>query len=238
MNIDQYAEFNNQTVRVGRAQASSFAKGVAGDFNPIHDADAKKFCVPGDLLFAVVLHRYGVTQHMRFEFEGMVNDETKLILPETVADSFALEDADGKRYMSVTMSGERRSPDVWVSSLAERYVEFSGKAFPHILVGLMQSKQVMINPSRPLVIYRNMSIELDSFTDAPIDLKLKDAELELDGKKGMVTLSFVIESEGQEIGHGAKRMVLSGLREYDQEQMDQVIQKYDQSKQLYLAESP
>ncbi len=26
-------------------------KKVAGDFNPIHDEDNKRFCVPGDLLF-------------------------------------------------------------------------------------------------------------------------------------------------------------------------------------------
>lgn len=40
-----------------RQQASHFAKLVAGDFNPIHDEDSKRFCVPGDLLFAVLLQK-------------------------------------------------------------------------------------------------------------------------------------------------------------------------------------
>lgn len=41
-------------------QASYFAKEIAGgDFNPIHDPDARRFCVPGDLLFTIVVSRFG-----------------------------------------------------------------------------------------------------------------------------------------------------------------------------------
>ncbi|MGL6055276.1 MAG: DUF3581 family protein, partial [Vibrio metschnikovii] len=57
-----------------RQQASHFAKKVAGDFNPIHDEDSKRFCVPGDLLFAVLLKKNGISQKMRFTFSGMVSD--------------------------------------------------------------------------------------------------------------------------------------------------------------------
>ena len=47
---------------------------MAGDFNHIHDEDSKRFCVPGDLLFAVLLSKEGISQKMRFEFSGMVGD--------------------------------------------------------------------------------------------------------------------------------------------------------------------
>jgi hypothetical protein len=228
MKIDQYARFEGNYVSVGREQASAFAKGVAGDFNPIHDADSKKFCVPGDLLFTVVLHRYGVAKRMRFEFEGMVNDQTRLILPDEPGESVALMDDAGKRYMSVLLSGDHCPPGPSVYALAEQYVQFSGQAFPHILVDLMKDNQVMINPARPLVIYRNMSIELERFGSESIQLDLTNAKLEIDGKKGHVTLEFTIHSDGNEIGHGTKRMVLSGLREYDQTQMDQVVENYSQ----------
>ena len=57
-----------------RVQASSFAKQVADDFNPIHDTDAKRFCVPGDLLFSVALAQLGLSQEIRVRFDGMVTE--------------------------------------------------------------------------------------------------------------------------------------------------------------------
>ncbi len=35
---------------------------VVDDFNPIHDEDNKRFCVPGDLLFSVLLANVGLSQ--------------------------------------------------------------------------------------------------------------------------------------------------------------------------------
>ena len=70
----QRAEF----VTITREQGSQFAKKVADDFNPLHDADAKKFCVPGDLLFSLVLSRYGVSENMYFKFEGMIDETSQL----------------------------------------------------------------------------------------------------------------------------------------------------------------
>jgi hypothetical protein len=59
-------------VLISPDQGSRFAKDIAGDFNPIHDADSRRFCVPGDLLFALVLARYGVSACMHCRFVGMV----------------------------------------------------------------------------------------------------------------------------------------------------------------------
>ena len=36
------------------------------------------FCVPGDLLFAVLLKKEGISQKMRFDFAGMVGDGINL----------------------------------------------------------------------------------------------------------------------------------------------------------------
>ena len=44
------------------------------DYNPLHDKDAKKFCAPGDLLFSLVLDRYGISERMEFTFAGMVDE--------------------------------------------------------------------------------------------------------------------------------------------------------------------
>jgi len=239
MNINNYFKRDNDKVSFTRHQASSFAKGIAGDFNPIHDEDARRFCVPGDLLFAVFLSQYGVSQEMKIEFTGMVGDSTRLIFPEQLArqgsDIFNLLGDNDKNYMDISLSGEQTSETEFVSSLAEKYVQFSGRTFPHILVPLMKQENAMINPSRPLVIYKNMEIHLDKLAGENIELKLTNSLLHRNGKKGEARLEFMILVDGIEIGHGAKNLLLSGLRDYDQTELDKVIDSYDQWKSSYLA---
>ncbi|MCP3852019.1 MAG: DUF3581 domain-containing protein [Gammaproteobacteria bacterium] len=236
--IDSIAE--GQQVSFTRAQASSFAKGVAGDFNPIHDVDHRRFCVPGDLLFSVFLAQYGIYQKMKFEFSGMVVDTTRLILPLQSSNTSPLQtlvllDANDKDYMEVTMSGDKTEGSEFISMLSEKYVQFSSRTFPDILVSLMEKEGVMINPARPLVIYKNMEIHLDKLSGAQLELELRQATLEKNGKKGNVRLEFSILADGDEIGHGAKNLILSGLRDYDAAQLEDVITNYAQRKSNYLA---
>jgi len=61
MFLQKYYSGDDEKIHFSRQQASRFAKEVAGDFNPIHDQEAKRFCVPGDLLFALVLSKYGLS---------------------------------------------------------------------------------------------------------------------------------------------------------------------------------
>jgi len=51
MFIEQYCPIDSEKISFTRQQASDFAKQVADDFNPLHNVEAKRFCVPGDLLF-------------------------------------------------------------------------------------------------------------------------------------------------------------------------------------------
>lgn len=235
MNIASYYNIDGQQVSFTRNQASSFAKGVAGDFNPIHDEDHRRFCVPGDLLFSVFLAQYGINQEMKFEFSGMVLDTTQLIFPAQVPDVFSLQDINEKDYMDISISGENTQDADFISMLSEKYVQFSSRTFPDILVPLMEQENVMINPSRPLVIYKNMEIHLDRLSGNNLELELKNSSIKNNGKKGEVRLEFSILSDGEEIGHGAKNLLLSGLREYDLTQLDDVITSYAQRKSDFLS---
>jgi len=235
MNITNYFNHVDGCISFTRNQASTFAKGVAGDFNTIHDEDARRFCVPGDLLFSVFLAQYGIRQKMKFEFSGMVGDSTELVFPKDIADSFSLQGNNDKNYMDIVASGEKTDDADFISILSEKYVQFSSKTFPDILVPLMEQENVMINPARPLVIYKNMEIYLDKLSGSNIDLKLKKASLKKNGKKGEVRLEFAILADNEEIGHGAKNLLLSGLREYDAGQLEQVIHSYAQRKTDFSA---
>jgi len=93
----------------------------------------------------------------------------------------------------------------------------------------------MINPARPLVIYKNMEIHLDKLSGSNLELELRQATLEKNGKKGNVRLEFYILADGEEIGHGAKNLILSGLRDYDATQLEDVITNYAERKSNYLA---
>ncbi len=226
MILENYYRIHQNKVLVSRQQASDFAKQVANDFNPIHDVDSKRFCVPGDLLFSLVLHHYGLSRHMKFVFSGMVNDNVPLIFPETDAEEITISGDNGKDYLHLERRGETtRDPQV-IERLIRIYAAFSGQAFPHILVPLMEEKGVMINPGRPLIIYESMEIHLDRLDLQSPSLQPSDRRLEVRGKRGKVALSFTFEDRGRTVGHGIKKMVLSGLRPFDAHSMQQVVEDY------------
>ena len=231
MHIEKYFQLDADKLSFSRQQASDFAKNVAGDFNPIHDVDSKRFCVPGDLLFSVILHHYGLRQRMIFNFSGMVGDDNQLILPLCDSEHLALLDKNGKKYLAIECSGEVSNDAELIESLSRNYVEFSSQAFPHILQPLMQQHNVMINPDRPLIIYESMSFELSRLDIKHVKLELASSNLIVNGKRGAVTLEYRILGDGREIGHGCKRMVLSGLREYDQNAMQQLMKDYAAKQQ-------
>ncbi|NNG14497.1 MAG: DUF3581 domain-containing protein [Gammaproteobacteria bacterium] len=235
MFLNNYYNSNSESINVSRQQASDFAKKIAGDFNPIHDEDAKRFCVPGDLLFALVLNNYGLSQHMNFTFSGMVGDGVDLVFPEASNGSITISDSNGKDYLSIEREGDTSNDPDLIQTLTRRYVEFSGQTFPHILVPLMAEHKVMINPDRPLVIYESMSINMNRLDIKDPQLELSHSTLDVDGKRGSVCLEFILKSEGEVVGTGKKNMVLSGLREFEQETIDQLVNNYAARKESYIS---
>lgn len=234
MNLEQYCNLEGSRLSFTRVQASNFAKTVAGDFNSIHDVDSKRFCVPGDLLFSVIIHHYGLRQTMGFSFSGMVGDDVTLILPKVNAREISIYDENDKKYLDVSTNGKQSHNNQLIDSLTRNYVEFSGHTFPHVLVPLMKENNVMINTERPLVIYDHMRISLDTLDIESVDLNLTEKVFRLYGKRGDVALNFDLCCNGNTIGKGQKKMVLSGLREYDQDKIDELIQVYSDRKQHYL----
>ncbi len=235
MLLDKYYSTRNNKVYFSREQASNFAKRIAGDFNPIHNQDAKRFCVPGDLIFALVLAKHGLSQHMEFTFSGMVGEDMQLEIEESSAGMLSIRDENGKECLGVKYSGKTTTDQVLIADLTHRYAGFSGQTFPHILVPLMEKKQVMINPERPMVIYQSMVIDLDRLDFSAPELELSRSQLEINGKRGHVRFDFQFKSAGKIIGKGEKNMILSGLRDYDQEKIDQMVAGYNQHKDSYLA---
>lgn len=233
MTIEKYCNLEDSRLSFTRQQASDFAKSVAGDFNPIHDVDAKRFCVPGDLLFSVIIHHYGLRQTMGFSFSDMVGDEVTLILPTVNAREISIYDDYDKKYLDVSSNGEYSRHSSLIDSLTRNYVEFSGHTFPHVLVPLMQQNNVMINTERPLVIYDHMRISLDTLDIDSVELKLTESICRLYGKRGDVALNYDLCCNGEQVGRGQKKMVMSGLREYDQEKIDELVESYSARKNSY-----
>lgn len=234
MNLEKYCRLEGSRLSFTRQQASDFAKTVAGDFNPIHDVDSKRFCVPGDLLFSVIIHHYGLRQTMGFSFSGMVGEDDTLILPEVNAREISIYDENDKKYLDVSSNGAHSRNAQLIDSLTRNYVEFSGDTFPNVLVPLMQENNVMINTERPLVIYDHMRISLDTLDIGSVDLTLTDKIFRLYGKRGDVALNFDLRCNGDTVGRGQKKIVLSGLREYQQDKIDELVRLYNERKQAYV----
>lgn len=231
MNLNNYFLSSGDKFEFTRQQASQFAKNIAGDFNPIHDQDNKRFCVPGDLLFAVVLQHYGVREQMKYEFAGMVSDQTPLQFIEQEKDTISIRDDKGKSYLTVSCTGEQSRDENLINQLIKSYVGFSGRTFPHVLVPLMERQQLMINPDRPLVIYNSMLLDIKRLDIANPSLELIDSNMEVSGKRGDVCLKFHLVENGSVVGSGEKNMVLSSLRPFDSEKISQLIESYNTRKE-------
>ncbi|UYM17499.1 DUF3581 domain-containing protein [Endozoicomonas euniceicola] len=230
-----FTELDNNKFSFSRQQSSDFAKTVANDFNPIHDVDARKFCVPGDLLFAKILTSQGLYETMDVSFHGMVAGETELSVATGSDKQLVIVDDNDKEYLSVRHGDECSRDQALIEQLIRSYVAFSGENFPHVLVPLMKDNNVMINAARPLVMYESMSVQLDRLDLTNLTLESTDSHLEVSGKRGKVTLVFAFKDSGELVGKGKKTMLLSGLREYEQTSVDQLITTYSERKQQFAA---
>ncbi|NND83316.1 MAG: DUF3581 family protein [Gammaproteobacteria bacterium] len=233
--LDDYlTRQDEQSFSVSATQGSAFAKQVADDYNPIHHADSKRFCVPGDLLFAIALRQYGVRQNMAFQFLDLINADTRLHYPalDNKSEPGELEvtsDA-GKAVLTLKYSGSCTQEAARVEQLLRQYVAFSGHNFPDILVPLMRQHDVMINPQRPLVIYQSMAFELNTVEFDALTIELAKTALQVNGKRGNAELHFVLTDGDEEIGRGIKHLVLSGLRPYQSDAIDAMCAEYAASK--------
>lgn len=223
-------------IMISPAQASAFAKIIAGDFNPIHDEGAKRFCVPGDLLFSLMLKKYGLYQQMQFSFEGMIGENVELVLAK-VDQELAVQDLKEKRYLKVNTQGHTSHNEAQIESFIRSYTAFSALNFTHILVPLMKQHGVMINPERPLVIYDGMGFQLSHLDFDDVELQLVKQQLTIDGKRGDVELSFILYSNGKQIGTGQKKLILSGLRPLEDEKLQILVDKYEDRRLTFTIEN-
>mgnify|MGYP001181130428 CR=1 FL=1 len=223
------------TVRVSAQQGCDFAKQIAGDFNPIHDHDSKRFCVPGDLLFVESVRRLGLYQSMHFDFLDMLSADVNVVVPsQKNVGQHSLTNTQGKPLVGIDIKGKPFNNQQLAAQFAQDYVKFSAKSFPDILAPLMKQHKVMINPLRPLIIYKSMSFHIDDPTATSIQLKLDTHELEVLGKRGYARFRFNLSSAGKNIGHGEKKLILSGLREYQEESMNALTATYLAKKNQYI----
>jgi hypothetical protein len=225
-----YSVTEDGGVAVSAEQGSRFAKEVAGDYNYIHDPESKRFCVPGDLLAALVLAHFGLSEHMAFSFRGMVAADTPLYFPERAASAFDVTDADGKVYMHVERSGASQRDAQAVAAFLRQYVALSGQTFPHYLKPLMAEHGVMFNPERPLVIYDRMAFDLERLDFGEPELAFAGGSLDASAKRADVAVRFAIHAGRDAVGTAAKHLVISGLRPYDEARMNELIASFHARK--------
>ncbi|MDD1780744.1 DUF3581 domain-containing protein [Enterovibrio sp. ZSDZ35] len=235
MQLNNYFNQSNGQLVFTRKQASHFAKLVAGDFNPIHDEDSKRFCVPGDLLFSVLLAKAGISEKMCVSFAGMISDNVSLELRDCDGGALEVTDNNGKLYLTMQREGKNLVNESLAACVAENYVKFSGMNFPHIMVPLMEQSGMMINPERPLVIYESMELNFHHLNFTCPTVELTDSIMDVSGKRGTVTLAFCFKEDGEVIGEGKKTMVCSGLREYEQTAVEALVDKFNSRKSEFLS---
>jgi len=223
--LEQFITDTGSTFSFTRQQASDFAKNIAGDLNPLHDVTAKRFCVPGDLLFAVVLSKGGISQHMRFDFSGMVGDGIPMQINHSGENDSAIQDENEKQYLKIHREGNITTDKELVRHIICQYVEFSGHTYPDIMQPVLAEQNVMLNPDRPLAIYQSMALSLERLDLDKPTLESSETILKVNGKKGSALLKFNLLECGEIVGHGEKSMVIGGLMPYVQSEVDRMTKR-------------
>ena len=90
----------------------------------------------------------------------------------------------------------------------------------------MKKENVMVNPDRPLIVYESMEIQLEQIDFSGLSLELYQTGIDVQGKRGKACLQFELVSDGGKIGCGQKNMILSGLKPYDHDIMEKVVEQY------------
>ncbi len=234
MFLQEFYSGTNDCIKITAEQGSLFAKDIAGDFNPLHDVESKRFCVPGDLLFSLVLEKYGLSKKMNFTFAGMLGHGVSLNFPETSDHQFEIVGSHNKTILKVERDGDASRDESMIDALIRDYVAFSGHNFPYVLVPLMAKQNVMINLTRPLVMYDSMSLEFDQLNFSHPKIEMLDPELTVNGKRGDAHLHFQIKSDDEIVGKGFKKIVISGMREYEEQPMQEFVDNYLARKDSYL----
>ena len=230
MFLDRYHSLHNGKIVIDARQGSRFAKEIAGDFNPIHNPDTRHFCVPGDLVFALLITHFGLSRRMTFDFRSLLGASVPLSFREEEGVTQVRDDR-GKVYIEMARNGE----SIWdrgiIEDLARNYVAASGKNFPNTLIPLMQEQGVMLNPDRPMIMYQSMNLSMDSLDAPEADLELENATLVVEGKRGYVTLDYRLLSQGKTAGQVCKKLLVSGLREYDEREVKTLVEEFYRLKQ-------
>jgi hypothetical protein len=227
MLLDPYYAQQDNFITITAEQACTFAKKECQDFNPIHDRDSKRFCIPGDLLFSLALKEYGASESMHFTFTNMVKDNVPLNFPKENGDEIEITNEQGKSVLEITKTGKSNNNPDFIDSLIKNYVLFSGQNFPTLLMPLLEKHQVMFNPEKPLVMYNSMSFKFDNLNVSNhIHVELSDTYLEVEKKRGNFFLHFDILDGDKIIGRGIKTLVVAGLRPYEHESITACCDRY------------
>lgn len=238
MFLDTFFKENKDYIWISQEQSSQFAKEVCADFNPIHDPGAKRFCVPGDLLFALALTKYGLSQKMSLNFLGMVRDNTRLYLPLSDSNDLTVKDQHDNVVLEIKRRGDTIRNSRLIEAMIRCYVTLSGRNFPDLLVPVLRKHGIMFNPKRPLVLYDSMWFEFEHSSFEDLQIELAAVELENEGKRATEYINFNFFSANKHIGYGQKKVIISGLKPYDDAQMQSFAEGYNALRDdFYLSNS-
>ncbi|TOH85620.1 DUF3581 family protein, partial [Vibrio parahaemolyticus] len=80
----------------------------------------------------------------------------------------------------------------------------------------------------------SMEVEFSRLELKHPEVDFTGATFDVEGKRGVVTLNFAFKEDGQEVGTGKKRMVATGLKPYNQESVEDLVERFNTRKEAFL----
>ena len=233
MFLDDFYCQQDNSFQFSQQQASRFAKEIAKDFNKIHDVDDKRFCVPGDLLFAVTLAKHGLYKNMQIQFTGMVKNDVALEFITPADNELEIVNQKQQALLKMQTVGEANREEALIQKIIKDYVSFSGRNFPEILVPIMERENFMFSPTRGLIMYKSMEINMQRIDIDNVSLEYDCTEVEMNGKRATVFFKFKFFDGEELVGTGQKEMILSGVVPFEKAAVDNIVDMFKAAKKAY-----
>lgn len=228
MDCIQPDQIGNDVFRFIPTACSAYARNVAKDFNPIHSHLAKKYCVPGDLIFALITEMHGAHNYMRVDFLNRVGAECKLFF-DTKRIALALLDVDKKLYAELATAGDKSVCPKRLKTVSNVVVSCTSGYFPYKLIDNLREENVMLSIRRSMVMLKSIEVELRNIHSASsLVAKYQSSGLELSGKRGEVKVYFqLFDDDGISVGFVTKTVLIIGIEKFNDKASKQYLDDYE-----------
>lgn len=221
-------QLDDSLFKFNAVACDAYARNVVKDFNPIHNHLAKNYCVPGDLIFALMVERGGVHGSMRMDFLNRVGKDSEYIFVSGKA-GMALLDRGNKVQAQLIGSGDASVCVKCISAVSDAVLSCTSSYFPYKMMRSLRAENLMLSGCRSLVILKSIEVNVsDLHFASDLTAVFCSSSLRHSGRRGTIDAHFqLVGGNGQVLGQVIKTALIIGIERFNGKRSAQYLENYE-----------